>query len=491
MQANTLKYFRQVLFVLLIFVSLTVHANAKGNNNTVYIVPVEGEVGPGMSAFIKRAVKDIPRSEEILIVFEMDTFGGRVDSALQIVDTILNIEKNKTMAFVKTKAISAGALIALSCNQLYMKKNTTIGDCAPITYSKEGPKMLGEKFQSPLRAQFRALAKKNGYDLNLSEAMVSADLEIFKIVTDKGVRFLDATEYGDLSEKEKKAVKSKKTVIKKGELLTMNDTEAVEFGFSKKSVATVEEAVKNAGYEKPTPIRKDKNWSESLLAFIISIAPVLMMIGLAAVYTEIKAPGFGAPGAIGIICLSLAFGSQYAVGLADYTELLLMLLGFVMIALEVFVIPGFGIAGIAGVLFIVTGMVLSLQDFTIPQPSFPWQAELLRHNLIVVLSSLLGSVITAMLVMRYVLPKIRPANQGPYLMATLEKSHADSSETLKASVGDTGIAASYLRPSGKMKTDTELFDVITEAEFIEKGTPIVITRIRGNQIIVSARKQDD
>ncbi len=480
-------FFAQVLFFVFAF-SVAAVADKTPPPKKVYVVPVEGEVGPSLSSFIKRAVKDIPNTPESLIIFEMDTFGGRVDSALQIVDTILNIQKPTTMAYVKTKAISAGALIALSCNTLYMKTNTTIGDCAPISYSKDGPKMLGEKFQSPLRAQFRALAKKNEYDQNLAEAMVSVDLEIYKIQTDTGTTYLDATEYEDLSKEEKEKIKSKKTVVKKGELLTMNDSEAITLGFSQKSVLSVQEAIENSIGSNFELIKMEKNWSEYFVSFLITLTPLLMMIGLAAVYTEIKAPGFGAPGAVGIICLSLAFGSQYAVGLANYTELLLMILGLVLIALEVFVIPGFGIAGIAGFFFILIGMVLSLQDFTIPQPSFPWQYDLLVRNITVVAGSLLFSFLGAMMMLRYVLPRIRPLSSGPYLTATLEKAHADSTETLKATIGDTGVAASYLRPSGKMKINNEIFDVITEAEFIEKGAPIVITQIRGNQIIVSIRK---
>jgi membrane-bound serine protease (ClpP class) len=135
---------------------------AQASAREVYVVNVSGTVDPGMAAFIKRALAFIKRALGVptddpdpYFVFEMDTFGGRVDSALQIVDTLLSAPEGKTIAFVKNKAISAGALIALACSRLVMRKNTTIGDCAPITYSNEGPKMLGEKFQSPLRAKFR------------------------------------------------------------------------------------------------------------------------------------------------------------------------------------------------------------------------------------------------------------------------------------------------------------------------------------------------
>lgn len=459
----------------------------QGPVTKAYVIPVSGEVSPQMAAFIKRSVEEVPLAEKPLIVFEMDTFGGRVDSALQIVDTITGITEAPTLAYVKTKAISAGALIALSCGRLVMKKHTTIGDCAPITYSQEGPQMLGEKFQSPLRAQFRSLAKKNGYDENLAEAMVSADLEIVRLELDGKIQYLESTEYDDLGAKEKERVKNKKTVVRKGELLTMDDAEAQELGFSKASASNLAEAIEKAGYGTLETVTVEKNWTESFLGIVIALSPILMMIGLAAVYTEIKAPGFGAPGIIGIICLSLAFGSQYVIGMADYTELLIILLGLVLLGFEVFVIPGFGIAGIAGFFFIAVGLVLSLQDFVLPKPSMPWQSDLMINNIIMVLGSYLVAVCAGLFMFRYVLPRFSFASKGPYLTGTLQESHADSMEVKKATVGDEGIAFSFLRPSGKMKIGNEFFDVITEAEFIEKGTPVVITQINGNRIIVTRK----
>jgi membrane-bound serine protease (ClpP class) len=147
----------------------------------VYVIPIAGEVGPGLASFLERAIRDSDNVPENIYVLEMDTFGGRVDSALQIVDLLINVPKAKTIAFVKTKAISAGALIALACRELVMRPNTTLGDCAPITYSSEGVQVMGEKFQSPLRAKFRTLARRNGYPPTLAEAMVTAEMEVYRV----------------------------------------------------------------------------------------------------------------------------------------------------------------------------------------------------------------------------------------------------------------------------------------------------------------------
>jgi membrane-bound serine protease (ClpP class) len=471
------------------FSSFPANAEKKKPEKSVYVIPVSGEVSPEMSAFIKRAVNDIPKNETTLIVFELDTFGGRVDSAFEIVDTIPGITGAATLAYVKTKAISAGSLIALSCNRLIMKQGTTIGDCAPISIGPEGPQMLGEKFQSPLRARFRALAKKNGYDENLAESMVSEHLEIIRVTMNGKTRYLESTEINDMTAKEKAKITNRKTVVKKGELLTMDDKEAKELGFSRASVADLAEALKTVKASETSIVTMKKNWTEHFLSVVILFTPFLMMIGFYAVYLEMKAPGFGAPGIVGLICLSLAFGAQYLVGLADYTELLIIVLGLVLLGFEVFVIPGFGIAGVSGFIFIAIGLVLSLQDFVLPKPSMPWQGGIFTKNIILVVGSYMFAVVGGLLTFRYVFPRLSIGGHGPYLNASLEQAHADSSEIMRAHEGDEAVALSYLRPSGKIKIGHDVLDAITEGEFIESGTPVVITRISGNRIIVSRKAQ--
>ena len=464
---------------------------AQASAREVYVVKVSGTVDPGMAAYIKRALGVPTDDPDPYFVFEMDTFGGRVDSALQIVDTLLSAPEGRTIAFVKNKAISAGALIALACSRLVMRKNTTIGDCAPITYSNEGPKMLGEKFQSPLRAKFRALAKRNGYSETLAESMVTAEMVVYAVEMEGKTIYMDSQAFEDLSQAEKERVSSKKTIVAKGELLTMEDTEAFELGFSRMSVDNIDEMLRRMGIENYKLIRIEESWSEAFVRYIGVITPFLLMIGLAALYMEIKAPGFGVPGIIGITCLALVFLNQYLVGLADYTELLLLILGIVLLGFELFVIPGFGITGIAGLLFIAAGAILALQDFVIPDPSFPWQAELLVKNILHVLGALFMAIIVALFVLRYLLPKLSVVVEGPYLGTTLKDSHADSVEASGAKIGDIGIAMTFLRPSGKVKIKDEIFDVVTEGEFIKKGIPVKILAIRGNRIIVSRKPEDE
>jgi membrane-bound serine protease (ClpP class) len=488
------RYIKSKCCFIALFISIFLIAEnslfcSYAQSKTVYVIPVSGTVDPGMAAYMKRAIsQEETPEEEVLYILEIDTFGGRVDSALDIVDTLLEVPEGKAIAYVSGKAISAGALIAMACSQLVMKHHTTIGDAAPISYTQEGPQMLDEKFQSPLRAKFRALALRNGYPAILAESMVTPGMEVYEVIIDGEKQYLEKAEFENLTEEQKKSITSKRTVVAEGKLLTMNDTEAYQLGFSKMSVADFGELIKNMGIEDADVIRLEETWSESLVRLIGHLAPILMIIGLAALYTEIQAPGFGLPGIIGVLLLALVFFNQYLVGLANHTEFLIIALGIVFLGVEIFVLPGFGIAGLAGIACIIAGLILSLQGFVLPDPSLPWEKELFVKNISKVLGSFIGAFLLGIFVLQYFFPKLSKSSKGPYLMTTLEGFYADSEQTARVKVGDSGVALSFLRPSGKAQINEDVFDVITEGAFLEKGTPVFISKIKGNNIIVSARK---
>jgi membrane-bound serine protease (ClpP class) len=458
----------------------------------IIIIPVEGEVGPAMAAFVSRAVAEGKKHPDALFVFKMDTFGGRVDSAFEIVDTLLSIPAEKSIAYVEKRAISAGALIALSCGDLVMKHTTTIGDCAPIMLSNEGPQMLGEKFQSPIRAKFRTLAKRNGYPEVLSEAMVSSDTAIYRIeMADGKILYMSSTDYEDLTDAEKKKVRAKKTVKDREKLLTMDDDEALVFGFSEMSVSSLEEMLEKKGIRDYHLITFEESWSEQLVRFITTITPVLMIIGFAGLYIEMQTPGFGVPGIAGILCLALVFFGQYLAGLANYTELLIVIIGILLLGVEMFVLPGFGIAGFAAIAMLAVGMILSLQNFVLPNPEIPWEAPLLRQNVITVFGSLLGSAVLIFIFLRYIFPKLSGMVKGPYLTKTLAQSHVDSDAPVSVSIGDKGIVIKPLRPAGTVKIGEELYDVVSDGEFVAKGESVVVAEIQANRIMVSRSRKDE
>lgn len=457
------------------------HSSARAATGEVLLIPISGEVSPSMAAFIERAVTEAEGSA--LVIFEMDTFGGRVDSALKIVDAITAL-KAPSVAWVKTKAISAGALIALSADSLYMAPGTTIGDCAPIALGQEGPQMLGEKFQSPLRAKFRALARKNGYSEALAESMVTADLEVIAYESNGKTVYLTKQAFNDLKVKPEHA----RTVVRNGELLTMDDVEAGTFGFSKGTLKTSADVAKALHREALPERRIAPSWSEGLAGWIISITPILMIIGLGALYTEFKAPGFGIFGIVGITALGLALFGHHIAGLATYAEILIIVIGLLLLIVEIFVLPGFGIAGISGFLLVMIGLILSLQDFVLPDPALPWEGTAFRGNLLTVVASFGGSLLIALACLRYLVPAMAGRVSGPYLDADLKASKADSKETVRIATGETGVALTPLRPAGKAEFHNEPFDVVTRGDFIARGDAVIVTAVEGNRIVV-ARKE--
>ncbi|MBN1130488.1 MAG: ATP-dependent Clp protease proteolytic subunit [Chitinispirillaceae bacterium] len=456
----------------------------------VIVIPVSGTIDAANAAFVGRSIREREKHKDKIILLELDTYGGEVDAAFRIVDTMLSITDCPTIAYVKTKAISAGALIALSCNRIVMQHNTTIGDVAPLMMSQEGPKMLGEKFQSPIRAKFRTLAKRNGYPERLTEAMVTTGMVVYKVVFKDTTAYLDSTELADLPPEKKRTIVSQTTVVKRGELLTLNDVEAKALSFSRMSVSGLDEALKILGFPSPNVIRIERNWSEEFVKFIGTIAPILMTIGIALLYIEFKTPGFGVPGIIGAFLIGLVFFSQYMVGLANYTEMLLALAGIVLIAVEIFLFPTMGLLLMAGAALVVISLVLSMQGFVLPKPEFPWQRTTLVINLAKVLGSFITAGVLSLLFVRYGLPKIAGVVKGPFLTDTLVDAHAASGADLPLASGDSGVVVTALRPAGRAKINNEEYDVVADGEFVEKGAAITISMIDGGRIVVIREKKN-
>jgi membrane-bound serine protease (ClpP class) len=458
---------------------------ATAENKTIHVIPVTGPVEPGMAAFIKRSIDEIlSHDPDALIVLSLDTFGGRVDAALDIVDAVSAIPQGQSISYVEKRAISAGALIALAGNVLVMKNNTLIGDCAPIIQTSEGQKEMGEKTQTVLRAQFRSLAKKNNYPEVLAESMVTKSMEVYQITLDDKTVYMDKVRFNDLTEEEKARITRKSTVVAEGELLTMDDVEAKDLDFSRASVSDLDQALALLGYANYTLVSMTETWSEAFVRFLQPFLPILMLVGIGALYTEVKAPGFGFPGIIGMICLGLVFFNQYLVGLANFTELLLLVIGALLMAVEVFILPGFGVAGVAGILVLAAGLVLSFQGFVLPDPEMPWEGRLMIRNLSMVLGSFVGAILVSLFTVRFVLPKLSMVVKGPFLEATLKDALVGSDASRDIKPGDTGVAISALRPSGSIRILDRKIDAVTRGEFIDSGSRVTVDALEQNRVVV-------
>ena len=217
--------------------------------------------------------------------------------------------------------------------------------------------------------------------------------------------------------------------------------------------------------------------------FLDGIAPILLSVGLIALWLELKAPGFGLPGIVGISCLATVFLSKYMVGLAEAPEMLLFMLGVMLLAVEIFLLPGFGIAGITGILLMLMGTTLAFQDFVVPQT--PYHYEELRGNLLKIFSSMAVSLLVVALMVRY-LPGIPLF--GRLVLSASEEAELGFGTTLAIPtvglVGRRGYALSTLRPSGRAEFNGEVLDVVTQGEFVEGGQKVEIVEVRGNRVVV-------
>jgi membrane-bound serine protease (ClpP class) len=289
-----------------------------------------------------------------------------------------------------------------------------------------------------------------------------------------------------MTEEEKKKVKSKKLIIEEGQLLTMYAKEAHEYQFAKEIVEDRDSLLKSLNLDKVATTLLETNWSEQMVRFLESIAPVLLGIGLVALWIEFKAPGFGLPGIIGILCLATVFLSKHLVGLAETPEIIIFFIGIALLAVEILVIPGFGIAGISGIIMVLIGLVLSFQDFTIPIT--PYDVETFVKNIFTIMCSLLGSGIAIFLLIKY-MPGIpifhrlvltaSETAQGGYVIPSQPEGEDDLT-------GRKGKAVTILHPTGKIEVNNHTLDVVTDGEYIEKGQAVEIVEVRGNRIVVKA-----
>jgi membrane-bound serine protease (ClpP class) len=462
-------------------------AAAPAAKPSAVVIPIHGEVNEGLRFFVDRAVEQAlaqsPRPTHI--VFDVDTWGGELQAAFEISDRVSGVQNCSTVAFVKRKAISAGALIALSANRVYMAPGATIGDCAPILAGtgEDGVKYAGEKIESPLRARFRALAKRNGIPIRLAEKMVSRDGGVLEIVREgKPREFVAEADWEKLPDSLKKGATAT-TALADGQLLTLDDAEALDWGFSQGTFADAQALEKAKGWTESKKI--EPSWSEDFARWISKFVPILFVIGMAALYLEYKNPGFGLFGVVGLLALGLALGSQYLVGLADYTELLLAGIGLLLIGIEILLFPGTIVLAGIGLVLLATSLVLSLQGFTMPDPDIPWQAAQMKHNAFVVVSTLVGGMAVSLIAMRWLVPHL-PGTSGAYLRDTLQDAKSPQiDETPKTPLeGRAGSVVSTLRPVGRIVLDGTEYDAVSDGEMLPVGTSVIVIATRPGELVV-------
>lgn len=445
-----------VLLAFAAAATLTAPAHGQGARPVVYLVPVDGMIDLGLAPFVQRVLDEAASAEAGAVILEINTFGGRVDAAVLIRDALLRT-RVRTVAFVNKRAISAGALISLSATTIVMAEGGTIGAATPVEMGRPGApaQPVAEKTVSYVRKEFRATAEARGRPPLLAEAMVDADVEI-------------------------------RGVIGKGKLLTLTTEEALKHKVADFRADGVEAVLERVGLAGAEIRRAAPTWAETVLRFLTHpvVSSLLMTIGIFGIIVELRTPGFGVPGALGIACLALFFWGHWLVRLVGWEELLLVGAGVILLAIELFVTPGFGAVGVLGLAALLAGFGLSLVG-----AGATWSVILGAVGRVAV--SLLLAIVAALGLLRF-LPRL-PLGRRLILETELSarEGFASAPEADRAWLGKRGTAASTLRPAGIADIEGERVDVVSDGEYIGAGDPITVVRVDGNRIVVRQLTRKD
>lgn len=398
----------------------------------VWEVRFNGEVSPSQSIWLENAYEEAKENNAEAVYLIIDTLGGRVDSALKMSKTISSMD---TIVLVDGGAISAGALMALSGSEMYMTDGSTIGGAEP----QVGGERADEKTVSVWSAELASQAEKNGRDGLIAKAMADDSVAIEGLVA-------------------------------AGKLLTLTAEEAKANGMTDDVYPSAEALEEDKdltiiGSTGKTTI----NFLTDLLTSSV-IAPLLLTIGLAGILIEIITPGFGIPGGIGILALSLYFGGGILSGVSGWEAVLLFIVGLGLLVAEVFIIPGFGIAGILG-----AGALFGSIFLSTPSP------EVALQSLVI---AIIGSVVLIFVVLRFT--PGRKVFQRLVLKtdSATELGYTSSDPALKTLIGKVGVAKTILRPSGTADIEGQFVDVVTSGDFIPAGTPIIVINVEGMRVVV-------
>ncbi|MGP4107228.1 NfeD family protein [Virgibacillus sp. L01] len=427
--------------VLLISVSLfttipMVNAQDSGDGKLVYIIPIENEVEAGLEAFLSRTTKEAEAAGADHIIFEIDTPGGRVDSARQIAELLQDLELTTT-SFIVNQALSAGSYIALNTDNIYMKPQANMGASGVI--NQDGT-AANKKAQSAWLSAMKSAAESKGRDKLYAAAMADPSIDLPK--------------YG----------------AGEGKYLTLDPDSAVEVGYSNATVEDRTELLNELGLNNATIVEKEPTIAENIARFITNpvVVPILLSVASLGLIVELYSPGFGIPGIMGLLSLILFFYGHVVAGLAGMEAIILLILGLVLIIAEFFV-PG-GIVGLLGVGSVVGSLLISGQD--------------IGH-----MSMSIGIAFIVAIIAAIILFKSMGMEKGFFRHIILkdqtstELGYVSSVNRLEL-IGLEGVTVTQLRPSGTAIFDDERLDVVSEGGFIQSNKPVKVVKVEGVRVVV-------
>ena len=475
-----------------------------------FVIPIHGGITETMADVVERKAIRCRTAGAKLVVFDMNTPGGRVDSMDRITQVITrDLADIYTVAYVNPEAISAGAIISLACDEIVLGPGARIGDAMPVQFSPQGgylpiPKEERGKIESYVKVQVRTLAERNGYNIDLCEAMITLSIEIWLIRNEKTreLRYLNLEKHPKYVAKAKDDGGARtrppleepwqyvRLIDKPGDLVTMTASEAIGLGFAKHVFEDMDElAAHYTVIGRPTVL--SDSWSEHLVGFLTSttVTSILVLILILGIYAELNTPGVGLPGAVALAALAVLLGSRYLTGLAQWWELALFVVGVVLIGVELFVTPGFGVMGISGLLCCFVAMLAIIipnapDKLPIPTTELDW--SIFRSGLLAMGLGLLGGVVGAVVLARF-LPRlpvanrlIRSPNAAPLAVGQAEQSLIGSIRP-----GQTGTVASVCRPVGQVRFGEKLVDAVADGAFIPAGAKVKVVKNEGNRVLVT------
>jgi membrane-bound serine protease (ClpP class) len=436
------------LFIL--FFSALLGTSFAQTRPKVMVMEIKAEIDPRMLRYVTLALEHAEETNADYVIVEMDTYGGILTDAKEIVDKIMDFKK-PIWVFINSDAASAGALISIACDSIYMSPGASIGAATVVTGT--GGEAAPDKYQSYMRSIMRSTAEENGRDPRIAEGMVDE-----KVVVD--------------------------SIKQAGKVITFTTAEAIANGYCEGKVESIEEILKRNNISNYTLEYFKLGVTERIIAFFLNpfISGLLILVIIGGIYFELQTPGIGFPLFAAIIALVLYLVPYYLNGLAEYWEILALFVGIVLIILELFVIPGFGVAGVAGIALTITSLVLIMlnNDF------FNFDFVPLG-DIVVALFAAVGGITGGVMLLFIAGPKITrtQAFRNIALTDTQEKEQGYTSNLFPADiVGQRGEAYTVLRPGGKVMIAGNFFDAYTRGEFIDRGEPIEVLSAEGTSLRV-------
>ena len=430
-----------ILFHLIICFS----AYCQPKKPVVMVMEIKAEIDSRMTRYVFLALDHAKKIEADYVIVEMDTYGGVLTDAKDIVDEIMGFKK-PIWVFVNSDAASAGALISIACDSIYMSPGASIG-AATVVEGGSG-NAAPDKYQSYMRSIMRATAEENGRNPRIAEGMVDE-----KIVID--------------------------SIKQAGKVITFTTTEAIANGYCEAKVQSIAEILKRNNITNYKIEYYKLSYVERIVAFFLNpvISGLLILIIIGGIYFELQAPGIGFPAVAATIALLLYLVPYYLNGLATYSEIIMLFIGVALLVAEIFIIPGFGIAGISGIVLTVTSLILIMLN----NDNFNFEYVPMR-SLVMASLATVGGLAGGVLLLFFGGAKL--SNSRAFRKMTLTDTQSSSKgysvNTQETSIlGKQGIAHTILRPSGKVLIDQQVYDAFTQGDFIEKGEPIEVISTEG------------